>query len=89
MSNALLTTRGVQAFYGKIQALKGIDLDVKQGEIVTLIGSNGRANRPDDDDLRQPRARAASPLTAALPRCQPTIVRLGMPNRRKDVYSRA
>jgi branched-chain amino acid transport system ATP-binding protein len=34
-------TRGVQAFYGKIQALKGIDLDVKQGEIVTLIGSNG------------------------------------------------
>jgi branched-chain amino acid transport system ATP-binding protein len=41
MSSALLTTRGVQAFYGKIQALKGIDLDVKQGEIVTLIGSNG------------------------------------------------
>jgi branched-chain amino acid transport system ATP-binding protein len=41
MSNSLLTTRGVQAFYGKIQALKGIDLDVKQGEIVTLIGSNG------------------------------------------------
>ena len=41
MSNALLTTRGVQAFYGKIQALKGIDLDVMQGEIVTLIGSNG------------------------------------------------
>ena len=41
MSDALLTTRGVQAFYGKIQALKGIDIDVKQGEIVTLIGSNG------------------------------------------------
>jgi len=41
MSQTLLSTRGVQAFYGKIQALKGIDLDVKQGEIVTLIGSNG------------------------------------------------
>ncbi len=41
MTNALLTARGVQAFYGKIQALKGIDIDVKQGEIVTLIGSNG------------------------------------------------
>ena len=41
MSEALLTTRGVQAFYGKIQALKGIDIDVNQGEIVTLIGSNG------------------------------------------------
>jgi branched-chain amino acid transport system ATP-binding protein len=41
MSEVLLTTRGVQAFYGKIQALKGIDIDVKRGEIVTLIGSNG------------------------------------------------
>ena len=41
MSETLLKTRGVQAFYGKIQALKGIDLDVKLGEIVTLIGSNG------------------------------------------------
>ena len=41
MNQTLLSTRGVQAFYGKIQALKGIDLDVKQGEIVTLIGSNG------------------------------------------------
>ena len=41
MTEALLTTRGVQAFYGKIQALRGIDIDVKQGEIVTLIGSNG------------------------------------------------
>jgi branched-chain amino acid transport system ATP-binding protein len=33
--------RGVETFYGKIQALKGIDLDVNQGEIVTLIGANG------------------------------------------------
>jgi branched-chain amino acid transport system ATP-binding protein len=41
MTSTLLAARGVQAFYGKIQALKGIDLDVKQGEIVTLIGSNG------------------------------------------------
>jgi branched-chain amino acid transport system ATP-binding protein len=41
MTTTLLETRGVQAFYGKIQALKGIDLEVKQGEIVTLIGSNG------------------------------------------------
>ena len=41
MTDALLTARGVQAFYGKIQALKGVDIDVKQGEIVTLIGSNG------------------------------------------------
>ncbi|HEX7110324.1 MAG TPA: ABC transporter ATP-binding protein [Aestuariivirga sp.] len=41
MSEALLSVRGVETFYGKIQALKGIDLDVRKGEIVTLIGSNG------------------------------------------------
>ncbi|MGE3830941.1 MAG: ABC transporter ATP-binding protein [Parvibaculaceae bacterium] len=41
MSNPLLAVRGVETFYGKIQALRGIDLDVNAGEIVTLIGSNG------------------------------------------------
>jgi branched-chain amino acid transport system ATP-binding protein len=41
MTATLLATHGVQAFYGKIQALKGIDMEVKEGEIVTLIGSNG------------------------------------------------
>ena len=37
----MLSIRGVQTFYGKICALKGIDIDVNQGEIVTLIGANG------------------------------------------------
>ena len=41
MSAALLSVRGVTAFYGRVQALKGIDLDVNDGEIVTLIGANG------------------------------------------------
>jgi branched-chain amino acid transport system ATP-binding protein len=41
MAKPLLTVRGVETFYGKIQALKGIDIDVNEGEIVTLIGSNG------------------------------------------------
>ncbi len=40
-STPLLAVRGVETFYGKIQALKGIDLDVHSGEIVTLIGANG------------------------------------------------
>src|ERR1700683_3140738 len=39
--NALLTVRGVETFYGKIQALRGVDIDVNEGEIVTLIGANG------------------------------------------------
>jgi branched-chain amino acid transport system ATP-binding protein len=37
----LLQIRGVKAYYGKIIALKGVDLDVNEGEIVTLIGANG------------------------------------------------
>jgi branched-chain amino acid transport system ATP-binding protein len=38
---ALLSLSGVTAFYGAIQALRGIDLTVRRGEIVTLIGANG------------------------------------------------
>ena len=37
----LLTVRGVKSFYGAVMALKGVDLDVNEGEIVTLIGANG------------------------------------------------
>jgi branched-chain amino acid transport system ATP-binding protein len=37
----LLSLRGVTAFYGRVQALKGVDLDVNPGEIVALIGANG------------------------------------------------
>lgn len=37
----LLAIRGLCAAYGKIEALKGIDLDIKAGEIVALIGANG------------------------------------------------
>ena len=33
--------RGVKTFYGNIIALKGVDIDVNEGEIVTLIGANG------------------------------------------------
>ena len=44
--STLLHLSGVTAFYGAIQALKGVDLDVNEGEIVTLIGANGAGNRP-------------------------------------------
>ncbi|UYN97557.1 MAG: ABC transporter ATP-binding protein [Enhydrobacter sp.] len=37
----MLEVRGVTTFYGAIQALHGVDLDVARGEIVTLIGANG------------------------------------------------
>ena len=41
MSAPLLEVHGVETYYGRIQALKGVDLEVHQGEIVTLIGANG------------------------------------------------
>ena len=37
----MLQLAGVHAHYGHIHALKGIDVDVQVGEIVTLIGANG------------------------------------------------
>jgi branched-chain amino acid transport system ATP-binding protein len=41
MSAPLLSLRGVTAYYGRVMALKGVDLDVNEGEIVALIGANG------------------------------------------------
>ena len=41
MSGRLLEVRGLETRYGKIQALGGVDLDIEDGEIVTLIGANG------------------------------------------------
>jgi branched-chain amino acid transport system ATP-binding protein len=38
---SLLSVRGVTTYYGNIVALKGVDMDVTDGEIVTLIGANG------------------------------------------------
>ena len=37
----MLSISGVHTFYGHIEALKGVDVEVKRGEIVTLIGANG------------------------------------------------
>ena len=37
----ILELENVHTFYGAIEALKGITIEVNEGEIVTLIGSNG------------------------------------------------
>ncbi len=40
-STPLLAIRGLRAAYGKIEALKGVDVEISAGEIVALIGANG------------------------------------------------
>lgn len=40
-TESILTLEDVNSYYGQIHALKGISIDVKPGEVVTLIGSNG------------------------------------------------
>jgi branched-chain amino acid transport system ATP-binding protein len=37
----MLKVNGIDVFYGNIQALKGVSLEINEGEIVTLIGANG------------------------------------------------
>ena len=41
MSDVILKVENMEAHYGKIAALKGISFEVRKGQIVTLLGSNG------------------------------------------------
>jgi branched-chain amino acid transport system ATP-binding protein len=41
MAEPLLKTAGLQAWYGESHVLHGIDIEVRQGEVVTLLGRNG------------------------------------------------
>src|SRR6202142_2873611 len=40
-ASPLLAIRGLRAAYGKIEALKGVDLEISNGGVVALIGANG------------------------------------------------
>ena len=39
----LLEVRGLEKWYGRRQVVNGVDFDVAQGEVVGLLGPNGRA----------------------------------------------
>ena len=41
MSDAVLSIKGIETYYGRIQALHGVTIEVGEGEIVALIGGNG------------------------------------------------
>ena len=44
----MLKIENLHVKYGAIHAVKGIDLEVKEGEIVTLIGANGAGKSKSD-----------------------------------------
>jgi branched-chain amino acid transport system ATP-binding protein len=79
---SLLCLRGVKAYYGNIIALRGIDVDVNEGEIVALIGANGAGKSTLMMTIfGNPRAREGSVVFAgrditALPTCH--IARLNI-----------
>ncbi|MDB5841947.1 MAG: livF6 [Herminiimonas sp.] len=59
MAGDLLSIRGLKVAYGGIQAVKGIDLDVSKGELITLIGANGAG-----------KTTALKAITGTLPECR-------------------
>ncbi|ABC22548.1 ABC transporter ATP-binding protein [Rhodospirillum rubrum] len=82
MAEPILSIEGVHTYYGKIEALKGVDVVVNRGEIVTLIGSNGAGKTTllmtvcGDPRARQGRVIFEGRDITAMPTDQ--IVRLGI-----------
>jgi branched-chain amino acid transport system ATP-binding protein len=59
MTQAILQVSGLKVAYGGIQAVKGIDLEVREGELVTLIGANGAG-----------KTTTLKAITGTLPQCR-------------------
>lgn len=50
MPNPMLKVENLHVYYGNIHALKGLSIEVNEGEIVSLIGANGAGkNHPADN----------------------------------------
>jgi branched-chain amino acid transport system ATP-binding protein len=80
--SAVLSLDGIETFYGRIQALRGVSLEVREGEIVALIGGNGAGKtttlRTISGLVRPARGRVRlgeRDITATIP---DEIVRLGV-----------
>ena len=70
MSPVLLEVRGLEVNYGGIRAVKGIDLEVREGELVCLIGANGagKSTTPRAGSVRYSGADTAGVPMHELPR---------------------
>ena len=65
MSEPLLRVEAIETFYGPIQAIRGVSLEVDPGQIVTVLGANGAGKT----------TRAADDLRRSGPRTRPGCVR--------------
>ncbi len=63
MSDAVISVRGLRKRYGSHEAVKGIDLDVGQGEIFGLLGTNGAGKTTTIEILEGYRARTAGEVS--------------------------
>lgn len=79
---SLLSLKGLEAFYGASQALFGVELDVKEGEVVALMGRNGMGKTTTINSilgLVRPRAGSINFAGKQIAGMQPhRIARLGL-----------
>lgn len=75
MSQTILKIDGLRVAYGGIRAVKGVSLEVKQGELVSLIGANGAG-----------KTTTLKAITATQPVADGTVEYLGAPTRGKGAW---
>ena len=75
MADVLLKVSGLKVGYGGIQAVKGVDFEVREGELVSLIGSNGAG-----------KTTTMKAITGTLPFSEGDIEYLGKSNRGKGAW---
>jgi branched-chain amino acid transport system ATP-binding protein len=75
MANTFLKITGLKVAYGGIKAVKGVDLEVNEGELVTLIGSNGAG-----------KTTTMKAITGSLPMAEGDIEYLGKSIRGKGAW---
>ncbi|RZI96554.1 MAG: ABC transporter ATP-binding protein [Rubrivivax sp.] len=75
MSDILLKVSGLKVAYGGIQAVKGVDFEVREGELVSLIGSNGAG-----------KTTTMKAITGTLPAADGTIEYLGQSTKGKGAW---
>jgi branched-chain amino acid transport system ATP-binding protein len=90
----LLSLRGVKAYYGNVIALKGVDLDINEGEIVALIGANGAGKSTlmmtifGDPRAREGAIRFAGRDITALPTHEIAKLRIAQAPEGRRIFSR-